>query len=109
MSLGKGHYVIKSLIGVGWVKLSNFRYSGNKLGYAYILTPIGIAEKAAITVRFLSLKQHEYVELQAEIEALRDDVAMIEKARHCVRGAWSNRLKKSYPGSRAWHAYTACN
>jgi len=79
-SLGKTHYVLKSLIDVGWVKLKNFRGSNNKLGYAYVLTPNGIAEKAAITLRFLARKQLEYIELQAEIEALRDEVASIEEA-----------------------------
>ena len=75
VSLGKGHYILKSLIDVGWVKLNNFQGSKNKLGYAYVLTPAGIAEKAAITVRFLARKQREYIELQAEIEVLRDEVA----------------------------------
>jgi len=85
VSLGKAHYVLKSLIDVGWVKLNNFRGSNNKLGYAYVLTPDGIAEKAAITVRFLARKQREYIELQAEIEALRDEVAATEEASHCPR------------------------
>ena len=85
VSLGKAHYVLKSLIDVGWVKLNNFRGSNNKLGYAYVLTPTGIVEKAAITVRFLARKQHEYTQLQAEIEALRDEVAAIEEAPSCRR------------------------
>ena len=84
-SLGKGHYVLKSLIDVGWVKLNNFRDSKNKLGYAYVLTPVGIVEKAAITVRFLARKQRDYLELQAEIEVLRDEVAAAEEASHCPR------------------------
>jgi len=86
VSLGKGHYVLKSLIDVGWVKLKNFRYSKNKLGYAYVLTPNGIVEKAAITVRFLARKQREYIELQAEIEILRDEVAAIEEMPRSPRG-----------------------
>ena len=85
VSLGKAHYVLKSLIDVGWVKLNNFRGSNNKLGYAYVLTPDGIAEKAAITVRFLARKQREYIELQAEIEALREEVAATEEATHRPR------------------------
>ena len=85
VSLGKGHYVLKSLIDVGWVKLNNFRDSKNKLGYAYVLTPVGIVEKAAITVRFLARKQREYSELQAEIEALRAEVTATEEALHCPR------------------------
>ena len=85
VSLGKAHYVLKSLIDVGWVKLNNFRGSNNKLGYAYVLTPAGVVEKAAITVRFLARKQREYTQLQAEIEALRDEVAATEEATHCPR------------------------
>ena len=60
VSLGKTNYLLKSLIDVGWVKLDNFKRSDKKWGYAYLLTPIGIAEKAAITVRFLNRKQKEY-------------------------------------------------
>ena len=86
VSLGKGHYVLKSLMDVGWVKLKNFRDSKNKLGYAYVLTPVGIVEKAAITVRFLARKQREYSELQSEIESLRAEVAAIEEAPHFSRG-----------------------
>ena len=86
VSLGKGHYVLKSLIDVGWVKLKNFRDSKNKLGYAYVLTPVGIVEKAAITVRFLARKQREYSKLQAEIQALRAEVETIEEGDHYARG-----------------------
>ena len=74
MSLGKTHYVLKSLINVGWVKLSNFRKSNNKLGYAYILTPLGVIEKVGITARFLLKKQYEYESLKKEIEELKAEV-----------------------------------
>ena len=74
VSLGKTHYVVKSLIDVGWVKLVNFQRSDNKWGYAYLLTPMGIAEKATITARFLVRKQREYSELQQEIAQLQEEV-----------------------------------
>ena len=74
VSLGKAHYVVKALIDMGWVKLDNFRRNNNKLGYAYLLTPKGIAEKAAITVRFLARKQVEYERLREEIEQLKAEV-----------------------------------
>ncbi|MDC1143564.1 MarR family EPS-associated transcriptional regulator [Porticoccaceae bacterium] len=74
VSLGKTHYVVKSLIDVGLIKLDNFQRSNNKLGYAYLLTPKGIAEKAAFTVRFLARKQDEYKRLEQEIEMLRSEV-----------------------------------
>jgi len=74
VSLGKTHYLVKSLIDVGWVKLDNFQKSDNKWGYAYLLTPMGIVEKAAITARFLVRKQREYNELQEEIAHLQEEV-----------------------------------
>ena len=74
ISLGKTHYLVKSLIDVGWVKLDNFQKSDNKWGYAYLLTPIGIAEKAAITARFLVRKQREYNALHDEIAQLQEEV-----------------------------------
>ena len=74
VSLGKTHYLVKSLIDVGWVKLDNFQKSNSKWGYAYLLTPMGITEKAAITARFLVRKQREYNELQQEIAQLQEEV-----------------------------------
>ena len=74
VSLGKTNYVLKSLIDVGWVKLDNFQKSDNKWGYAYLLTPSGVAEKAAITVRFLKRKKQEYDDLQIEIAQLQKEV-----------------------------------
>jgi EPS-associated MarR family transcriptional regulator len=58
------------LIDKGLVKVSSFRKSQNKLAYAYLLTPSGIAEKSEITARFLQRKMAEYESLQAEIAAL---------------------------------------
>ena len=74
LSLGKTHYVLKSLVAIGLVKVANFQLSGNKWGYAYLLTPRGIAEKAAITVRFLARKQEEFKQLEREIEVLKAEV-----------------------------------
>ena len=60
LSLGKTNYILRNLIDVGLVKLSNFRKSDNKIGYTYILTPKGISEKIKITVDFLERKEKEY-------------------------------------------------
>ena len=73
-SLGKTHYLVNSLIDVGWVKLDNFQRSDNKWGYAYLLTPKGIVEKAAITARFLVRKKQEFDNLQLEIQQLQEEV-----------------------------------
>lgn len=77
VSLGKTHYLIKSLIQMGWVKLENFRLSDNKMGYMYLLTPAGINEKANITKRFLARKENEYQQLKHEIEQLKSEVQSI--------------------------------
>ena len=74
VSLGKTHYLVKSLIDVGWVKLDNFQKSNSKWGYAYLLTPMGIVEKAAITARFLVRKKREHTQLQEEIIQLQEEV-----------------------------------
>ena len=66
VSLGKTHYLLKSLIDVGWVKLDNFQRSGNKWGYAYLLTPKGVVEKASITVRFLNKKKNKSITICSE-------------------------------------------
>ena len=53
--------------------MRNFRASDDKLRYAYILTPKGAAEKAALTGAFLQRKLQEYEVLKAEIKALQQE------------------------------------
>lgn len=65
------HFCLKALVEKGWIKASNFSKSPNKLGYAYLLTPTGVSEKAALTRRFLQRKIVEYDKLREEIEALK--------------------------------------
>ena len=70
VSLGKVNYVIRALLDIGWVKIDNFRKSDNKIGYLYLLTPEGIAQKTIITQQFLQRKIEEYDNLKKEIEEL---------------------------------------
>jgi EPS-associated MarR family transcriptional regulator len=79
VSLGKTHYILSSLIEVGLVKADNFRRSDNKLGYAYLLTPEGIAEKAAVTARFLARKRREYIEIEQQIADLTREVELMRR------------------------------
>jgi len=62
---------LKMLIEKGWIKLGNFRKNPDKLSYAYLLTPTGVAEKAVLTRGFLQRKMVEYEKLREEIEALK--------------------------------------
>jgi len=75
VSVGKTNFCVRALVDKGLVKVQNFRRSGNKLAYAYQLTPRGIADKAKMTKRFLQIKLKEYESLQSEIEELRLEVA----------------------------------
>ena len=74
VSLGKAHYLINSLIQVGWVKLDNFKRSDNKMGYMYLLTPAGMVEKTKITRSFLARKETEYQQLKQEIQRLKSEI-----------------------------------
>lgn len=80
VSLGKANYCLKSLIDKGWLKARNFKNSRNKIAYAYLLTPTGIEEKAAMTVDFLRRKMEEYEALKQEIEQLKSEVQSRENA-----------------------------
>ena len=71
ISLGAVNYCLKALMDRGLVKAGNFRRSANKLGYAYVLTPAGIAEKSKLTGRFLIQKLGEYEALRREIDQLK--------------------------------------
>jgi EPS-associated MarR family transcriptional regulator len=68
------NYCIKALISKGWLKVQNFSQSKNKFGYAYVLTPEGLAEKAQLTGRFLRRKMAEYEMLKAEIDVLTAEI-----------------------------------
>lgn len=75
LSLGKGHYVLRSLVDKGLVKAANFRRSDNKLAYVYVLTPTGLREKMRLTRAFLSRKEAEFEQLRQVIASLRDELA----------------------------------
>jgi EPS-associated MarR family transcriptional regulator len=71
ISVGGLNYCLKALMEKGLVRMKNFAKSKNKFGYVYVLTPSGVAEKAAITHRFLKRKMKEYDALKAEIDELK--------------------------------------
>ena len=75
ISLGAVNYCLRALMEKGFVKAGNFSRSANKLGYAYVLTPAGLAEKSLLTVRFLRRKMDEYRALEREIDALSREAA----------------------------------
>jgi len=74
LSLGKTNYLMRALMGKGWVKLTNFRRSNNKIGYLYVITPKGITEKGILAKNFLERKSAEYTKLKNEIEILKREL-----------------------------------
>ena len=74
LSLGKTNYVVRALVDKGWVKLTNFKRSDNKLGYIYLLTPEGVSEKSVLAQNFLKRKSEEYHKLKIEIEMLKNEL-----------------------------------
>ena len=74
ISFGGLNYCLNALIAKGFVKVQNFNQNKNKLGYVYLLTPAGIAEKTALTSSFLTRKLDEYEALRVEIKALKSKI-----------------------------------
>ena len=74
LSLGKTNYVVRALVDKGWVKLTNFKRSDNKIGYIYLLTPEGVSEKSVLAQNFLKRKSEEYHKLKIEIEMLKNEL-----------------------------------
>ena len=67
ISNGSAYYLLTSLIDMGFIKLSNFKDSSQKIRYSYLLTPKGIREKSLVTSRFLKRKKIEFELLKKEI------------------------------------------
>jgi EPS-associated MarR family transcriptional regulator len=78
VSLGKINYCMKKLTEKGWIKITSFTHNPNKMGYAYLLTPKGIEEKARLTFSFLKLKIKEYEMLKDEISKLKQDTKKLK-------------------------------
>ena len=70
ISNGSAYYLLISLIDKGFIKLSNFKGSSQKIKYSYFLTPKGIREKSLITTKYLKRKKIEYELLKKEIDEL---------------------------------------
>ena len=76
ISNGSAYYLLISLIDMGFIKLSNFKDSTQKVKYSYLLTPKGIREKSLITSKFIVRKKREYEALREEITVLERDAGL---------------------------------
>ena len=82
ISNGSTYYLLTSLIDMGFVKLSNFKDSSQKIKYSYLLTPKGIREKSLVTNRFLVRKKQEFEALREEIDSLEKAVGNVFNSEH---------------------------
>lgn len=72
ISNGKTNYLIAALVEKGLVKMAHFGRTGGKLAkVAYLLTPEGVRNRAALARDYLARKEAEYEALRAEIASLR--------------------------------------
>ncbi|MCS6930505.1 MAG: MarR family EPS-associated transcriptional regulator [Saprospiraceae bacterium] len=71
VSLGKTNYLLLALLAKGYIKAGNFLRARDKLKYAYVLSPEGLAAKLRLTRNYLARKEQEYEALRAEIETIR--------------------------------------
>jgi hypothetical protein len=78
------------------VKIHNFSQNQNKFGYAYLLTPTWISEKALLTGSFLKRKLQEYEALKAEIKALKLEIET------------DNCHNHNHKPTNTWAAYQTC-
>ena len=67
-SLGKLNYCLNALKQKGFLKIRNFKKNKKKIGYLYLLTPLGITNKTKLTISFMQRKMQEYDELKKEIQ-----------------------------------------
>lgn len=64
------NFCLNALVKKSWIKMGNFSKNPDKLSCANLLTPSDVAEKAALTRRFLQRIMPEYEVLPEEIDAL---------------------------------------
>ena len=77
--MGGLNYCLKALIDKGWIKIQNFSNNKNKLGYAYLLTPTGMVQKASLTSSFLKRKLQEYEALKQEIKHMKQEMKQMKQ------------------------------
>ena len=83
ISNGSTYYLLTSLIDMGFIKLSNFKDSSQKIKYSYLLTPKGIREKSLAKSKFLERKKKEYELLKEEITELERDIGSKIEFKKC--------------------------
>ena len=78
ISLGKTNFVLSELAEKGIIKIKRFKDAPQKIPYSYMLTPLGLEQKAKITALFLKRKLMEYEEIKYQIEEITEELKTVE-------------------------------
>jgi EPS-associated MarR family transcriptional regulator len=78
VSNGAAYYLLKELLDKGLVKVRRFANSKSKAQYLYVLTSEGFSQKFALTLSFLDRKRQEYQALEAEIQAMEQELYYLD-------------------------------
>ena len=78
ISLGKTNFVLSELAEKGIIKIKRFKDSPQKIPYSYMLTPLGLEQKAKITALFLKRKLMEYEEIKYQIAEITEELKTVE-------------------------------
>lgn len=70
VSVGKANYLLKAMLGRGWIEARSFKNRHNKLAFRYALTAQGGREKYRLARDFLERKRAEFDALKSEIDQL---------------------------------------
>ncbi len=79
VSLGKVNFLLNELVENGWVAVSEST-TNKRRACLYTLTPAGLAERAAVTSRYLNSLLQLQKEMSVEIETLKRESAKISLA-----------------------------
>lgn len=75
ISAGKTNFCVNVLVRLGLVKTEDFRRNRGKGAAAYLLTPKGAEDKAALSVQLLQYKRAQLEALRVEIVGLQSEQA----------------------------------
>ena len=79
VSLGHLNYLLNDLVDKGWVEVSEST-TNKRRACLYHLTPAGLTERAAVTVRYLQCLLQLQKSMDMEIKVLREESSKISAA-----------------------------
>ena len=79
VSLGHMNYLLNDIVAKGWVEISEST-TNKRRACLYHLTPAGLTERAAVTMRYLQSLLQLQKSMDLEIKVLREETSRISSA-----------------------------